>query len=398
MSADAADKEHDVVICGGGIIGASIAYHLTQRGVQPLVVERSEVGAAASGKAGGFLARSWGDGSPTQQLHHVSFDLHAELASRLGVTSYRKISTLNVRTRPNGARDAMPPPADWIDGDEVASATLMDTNTAQVTPLELTTKLMEAAVAGGAVVRRGVCTGVDTSEGGAVQAVRVDGVPVRCRRVVVAMGPWSVLAEDWFGIPVPLEGIKSASVVYRGDALRAAVSAAPYALFCNEDPRYGTHLEVYPRSNGEVYICGIGGSDYVSGARLRAGGDTESQECVAADPARVAAARAAFAGISRTAGGGEPDVRQACMRPCAPDALPIMGAVPGFEGAYLACGHNCWGICWAPVTGKAMAELLVDGAASCVDLSAFSPSRFLPRGARGGRGRKQGAAAVGEQW
>ena len=155
---------------------------------------------------------------------------------------------------------------------------------------------------------------------------------------------------------------------------------------------------MYPRPNGETYICGIGGSDYVSGARLRPGGDTESQELVAADPKRVAAARAAFAGISRMAGGGEPDVRQACMRPCAPDALPIMGPVPDVRGAFLACGHNCWGILWAPVSGAAMAELIVDGKASCVDLAPFSLDRFQPHGKRGGRGRKQGDAAVGEQW
>ena len=40
----------------------------------------------------------------------------------------------------------------------------------------------------------------------------------------------------------------------------------PFALFCNDDPRFNTHLEVYPRPNGEVYICGCGGSDY--GARV----------------------------------------------------------------------------------------------------------------------------------
>lgn len=46
-----------MVVCGGGIVGASIAYHLTLRGVKPVVVERSAVASAASGKAGGFLAR-----------------------------------------------------------------------------------------------------------------------------------------------------------------------------------------------------------------------------------------------------------------------------------------------------------------------------------------------------
>lgn len=55
-SAAAKPKER-VVICGGGIIGASIAYQLTLRGYEPVVIEREEIAAAASGKAGGFLAK-----------------------------------------------------------------------------------------------------------------------------------------------------------------------------------------------------------------------------------------------------------------------------------------------------------------------------------------------------
>ena len=61
-------------------------------------------------------------------------------------------------------------------------------------------------------------------------------------------------------------------------------------------------------------------------------------------------------------------------------------------------GHNCWGILWAPVSGKSMSELVLDGEAACVDLAPFSPMRFLPKAERGGRGRKRGAVAVGEQW
>ena len=53
-----------VVICGGGVIGACIAYFLSQRSVDVTVVERTEVAAAASGKAGGFLALDWCAGTP----------------------------------------------------------------------------------------------------------------------------------------------------------------------------------------------------------------------------------------------------------------------------------------------------------------------------------------------
>jgi glycine/D-amino acid oxidase-like deaminating enzyme len=57
-----------VVICGGGVIGASIAYSLGCRGVQSIVVERTGVACAASGKSGGFLALDWCDGTPLATL------------------------------------------------------------------------------------------------------------------------------------------------------------------------------------------------------------------------------------------------------------------------------------------------------------------------------------------
>ncbi len=63
---------------------------MRETGVKPLVIERSSVGAAASGKAGGFLAKGWGDGGSTQQLHRVSFEMHEALAQKLGIKSFRK--------------------------------------------------------------------------------------------------------------------------------------------------------------------------------------------------------------------------------------------------------------------------------------------------------------------
>lgn len=75
-----------------------------------------------------------------------------------------------------------------------------------------------------------------------------------------------------------------------------------------------------------------------------------------------------------------------------------MGAIPGVDGAYLSCGHNCWGILWAPVCGLAMAELIAHGAAQTVDLTPFTPNRYLSERRSDRRGRKKGHAAVGEQW
>ena len=95
------------------------------------------------------------------------------------------------------------------------------------------------------------------------------GETLACDKAVVAMGVWSTLLEDWgLGLAVPMEGVKSTSLVYQN--MPQAVDE-PFALFCNEDYRFDTHLEVYPRNSGEIYICGCGGSDYVKGDRLRKG-------------------------------------------------------------------------------------------------------------------------------
>jgi len=73
-----------IVICGGGAIGAAIAYFLSRRGAEPVVIERHQVAGSASGKSGGFLAFDWCRGSPLDRLARRSFALHAELAETLG--------------------------------------------------------------------------------------------------------------------------------------------------------------------------------------------------------------------------------------------------------------------------------------------------------------------------
>jgi hypothetical protein len=72
------------MICGGGAIGASIAYFLSRRGVETIVIERTGLACAASGKSGGFLALDWCDGTPLQSLARRSFALHAPLPEETG--------------------------------------------------------------------------------------------------------------------------------------------------------------------------------------------------------------------------------------------------------------------------------------------------------------------------
>lgn len=404
----------NVVVVGGGIQGTSVAYHLAERGAKVTLLEAKAPASAASGKGGGFMARSWGDGGPTQRLHELAFDLYETMAPALGCQSYRKLPVLSVsagyrkgitQAKKNAQLASILP--NWLDGEEygrIQPLGLGD-DTAQITPSEFVTKMLEAQSDNIDVVL-GSCQGVETDQGSGRGNRKVTAVRYKPRgeeeeqllvadAVVVSAGPWSCAAEDWFqgAVKLPMEGIKSTSIVWakpQGESVDAT------ALFCGEDDRFGTHLEVYPRPDGTIYICGIGGSDYISTEDLKGGAFLE--ECDAKD-ARAEAAKNSFQQMSSLyRKEGELDRVQACMRPCPPDARPYMGVVPGFEGAYMNAGHNCWGIAWAPACGKAISELVMDGESESIDLRPFDPARFTPASQRGGRGRKKQGADVGEQW
>ena len=91
----AASATKQIVIVGGGITGVSSAYYLaTRRGIKTTLIDPVGIAPAASGKAGGFLAFDWNDGSPTGPLTRTSFGLHQELADTLGATNidYRRLT------------------------------------------------------------------------------------------------------------------------------------------------------------------------------------------------------------------------------------------------------------------------------------------------------------------
>ncbi len=356
-----------VLICGGGVIGVSIAFYLSLRGIEAVVIERTGVACAASGKSGGFLALDWCDGSAMETLARRSFDLHAALAEAgLGDWGYRRLETLGVVCRSAGAVDAyrrIASPA-WLGDAAAVHGALGDEHTtAQVHPKQFTEALLAAAVDRGASVVTGTVTGLSLTHGGdAVRGVEVDGRLVEGDAAVIAMGPWSVVASRWLPLPA-VYGLKGHSILVRPEQ-----TVSPQALFVELEESDGeSHSpEVFPRPDGTVYVCGLSGE-----AALPVDPGAVAPEPGAGERLRVLSEQ-----FSPALGGGEVVAVQACYRPIASDALPLMGQVGGIAGAYVATGHNCWGILNAPASGEAMAELIADGAAHSVDLAPFDPARL----------------------
>src|SRR5262249_24970228 len=244
-----------VLICGGGVIGASIAYFLSRRGAQAVVIERTRVACAASGKSGGFLALDWCDGSPLAPLARRSFALPAQLADELGnAWGYRRLDTYSGYAGAVRARRRRGP-VDWLAESVLLERQLGGTETtAQVHPGVLTTALMRAAQEHGAQLLEGEVTGLATGQGeGRVVGVVVEDEGVTGDAVVIALGPWSILAARWLPLP-GVFGLKGHSLVFETGA---AIPAQ--ALFLDYQEADGALLspEVFPRADGTTYVCAI---------------------------------------------------------------------------------------------------------------------------------------------
>jgi hypothetical protein len=139
--------------------------------------------------------------------------------------------------------------------------------------------------------------------------ILLSGTRIECDKLIVAMGPWSCVAGTWYvcmciyvvciyvciyvlrlDITIPMTGIQSTSVIYTDNE-----GIEPYT-FCAED-RNGTHLEVIPRPNNDVYyVCGLGGSIYLDEIQLA---EVKPQE-VYPNKSRVQKCNASMSGISNT--------------------------------------------------------------------------------------------------
>jgi glycine/D-amino acid oxidase-like deaminating enzyme len=355
-----------VVICGGGVIGACTAYFLARRGVEVTVVERTDIACAASGKAGGFLALDWCADSPLDALARRSFALHVELAGKAaGACGYQRTNAYSgFVARDRVARRSAPAALRWLAAGTVISSRIgTPDTTAVVNPRKFTNAIMRAAQEHGAQLRLGEVTGVVRQGAGSdVKGVDVEGSVIEADAVVIAMGPWSRLAAGWLPLP-DVFGRQSPSLVYDTGT---DVPADALFLEYRDEPGEDVTVEVFPRGDGSTHVCAFSG-----------------EASLPLDPADVAPEEEVIERLHSVCERLSPALsreriiaKQACFRPITRDYLPLIGRVPGVNGAYVATGHNVWGILNGPATGEAMSELIVDGEAHTVDLSAFDPGRF----------------------
>lgn len=356
----------DIVICGGGIVGATLAYALSLRGIRALVVERESAAHGASGTAAGILSPPSPAlaKQPGGQLSARGIALHRELAEELNGAErwdYRPLESAVVARNKDEVReleraygkDAVGQvQSPWADKNAMAAVPLE--GAAQLDPGKFTHAMLEAACANGAEVMTGDVQGIRTEQG-SVTGVQVSAGTVETGRVVVAMGPWASESEGWLRTPVPVTPLK-------GQILHLDIPYAPDAAFSTLDGNYAVR-----KPSGVVY----------AGTTEEDTGFDRSWTEEALDGI-LGWARGMSSQFQRAKLVGQ----TACLRPLSRDELPLLGRAPAFEGAYLATGHGRKGIAQAPSTALAMAELIDTGECTAMDLAPFDPARFAARSPR----------------
>jgi sarcosine oxidase subunit beta len=222
-------------------------------------------------------------------------------------------------------------------------------------PSGLTEGYATLARRAGAEIELGVEVRSVRVQGGRVRGVETADGPMDARVVVNAAGPWAGEVARRAGVELPLEPIPRHVLVTGGfrdvPQRRTLVIDAASSFYLHRE--------------GAGVLMGMGSPNE------RPSFDTTPDEGFVAEELLPAAVRVF------------PPLEEATIEhswvglyEMTPDRHPIIGRAPGVEGFYLANGFSGHGFQHAPVVGKLLAELIVDGAATTVDISGLGLERF----------------------
>jgi D-amino-acid dehydrogenase len=403
----------DVVVVGGGAIGAAAALELTRRGAHVVLLERGpELASGCSAGNAGLIcpshsapisnpaavrnglrwiftpespfylkprlaavpwltrflaaARRADEGARLiRELSLASLALHAELATEID-TSFERRGVLNVYSTEESAaagrleaeRSGLRFQAlDRAEALELEPALQAHTIGAVYYPdeahcdsLRFVETVAAAAKAEGAEIRTGVAVRRLRRLNGGVGLETSDG-ELRPLTAVLAAGAWTRQLARSVGVYVPLEGGKG----YHVD-LESSATDPRIPVWLNESWAIATPLAGRLRLAGTLELAGLDLTiDRRRAEAVRRGGER---------------------GLRGLQGRKVIDV-WAGLRPCTPDGLPVIGTPEGLPGVVLATGHAMKGLSLAPVTARLVGEL-VAGEPPSHDLTPFRPDRFRP--------------------
>ncbi len=365
----------DIVIIGGGVMGASAAYHIAKRGVKNIVLLEKEefFGTGATGRCAGGVRYQFST-EINVKLSQGSLPMIERFKEEIGQdVNYIQCGYLLVATNEKDAatfkhnvemQNRLGVPTQLLNGDEVrarlplmkfddAIAGTFNQKDGIVDPNSVVMGYVSAAQKMGVqAVTKAEVTGITVS-GGEVRAVATSLGGIETRMVLNTAGPWSGLIGQMAGVELPITPLRRQ--MFTTNALKEVPADFPFVIDFAQS--------LYFHREGEGLLIGMSNQNESPGFDQNVDEDFELVNLEAAIERMPLVEKASRA--SHWAG----------LYEVTPDAHPIYGGTD-VKGFTVCTGFSGHGFMHGPISGKLMSEYILDGNFSTLDVSMLDLKRF----------------------
>lgn len=385
-------RKADVIVVGGGVIGTSVAYQLARRGQKVILAEKKDLASGASGSCDTSIFLQSKNAGIHLQLALASAAIFKGLQNELehdieyhnkgGMILIETAEEMKVMAGFVARQQETGLQVEIIDRKEASKlqrglaehlvGSTYSSQDGDVNPIELALGFAKAARKLGAeILLETEVTGCIIA-GGRVEGIETLRGPIYAPVVVNAAGAWAPILGKMAGLDLPIQPRRGQLMITEPVApyIAQQILSASYIV-----AKY--NADKLKDSKSKAVQLGVGlslsqtqkGNIFIGGTREFVGYDTgnthEAIVTVLKNAVRFVPGLGSIH-IIRTMGG---------VRPYTPDGLPLVGYTNHPEGYFMAAGHEGDGIALSPVTGKIVADLIVDGK-TFMDVSALDPNRF----------------------
>ena len=365
----------DIVIIGGGVMGASAAYHLAKRRMRNIVLLEKEefFGTGATGRCAGGVRYQFST-EINVRLSIESLPMIERFREEIGQdVNYRKCGYLLIATNEKDAttfqhnvelQNNLGVPTQLLSGDEVrarlplmrfedAMAGTFNSKDGIVDPNSVVAGYISAAQKLGVKALTGVeATGVCV-KGDEVEAVETTQGVIHTRQILNTAGPWAGQIGKMAGVDIPIVPIRRQ--MFTTNPLKEIPEDFPFVIDFAQS--------LYFHREGEGLLIGMSNQNETPGFDQNIDEDFEFvnlEAAIARMPLLERASRAShWAGLYEVT----------------PDAHPIFGG-SNIKGFTLCAGFSGHGFMHGPVAGKLMSEYILDGTFSTLNVSMLDLARF----------------------
>ncbi len=385
-------RQAEVVVIGGGVVGAACAMTLAKQGVDVCLLERDDIGAGTTRAAAAaallqtktspvklalasrslkMLFQFYQETERSFEFAHTGSLLAACNETELIVVKdmVSKLQQLGLEVSyvdGDEARRMMP-----VIGPQVIGASYSPVD-AKINPLELVTSYVRAAQSFGArIFTFTPVTGVETF-GERIEAVITGRGRIHTATVVDAAGVWTAELGEKIGVSIPVVPLKGELLVTEAcpPQMRGTLIAASY-LLSKTSLEKSKDGESPKRSVGITLVQVDHGNFIVGSTRQVAGFDRRSSYAGVSEMCRQLvqiAPQVANLHLIRSYAG---------LRPITPDGMPVISRAPGLPGFIVAAGHGGDGLILSAITAEMVADIYF-GRVDAADLAPYDLCRFNP--------------------